>query len=77
MVKNFTNINKTNNYFSHQTIEHHKDHDVWKSRSWLGTGKKCGGVKSVNRIPTLTFLCIFLYPLKHTFSSMSKFENHI
>jgi len=29
-----------------------KDHDIWrwKSRSWLGTGTKMGGIKLVNGI---------------------------
>jgi hypothetical protein len=42
MVKNSTNINKTNNYLQHQTIEHKKEHNMghWKYRSWLGTGIK-------------------------------------
>jgi hypothetical protein len=49
MVSTSTNIN-----LSPQTIEHKKDHNIWhwKSRSWLGTGKKCGRVKPVNGIST-------------------------
>ena len=41
------------NHLSSQTIEHKKDNDIcqWKSRSWLGTGTKNGGLKSVNEIP--------------------------
>ena len=27
------------------------NHQLWKSRSWLGTGNKCGGVKLVDGIP--------------------------
>ena len=29
MVQNSTNINETNNYFSFQTVEHKKDHNIW------------------------------------------------
>jgi len=40
MVKNSTNINKTNNDLTPQLIEHKKDHVIWhwKSRSRLGPG---------------------------------------
>jgi hypothetical protein len=40
MVKNSTNINKTNSYLSPQLIENKKDHNncQWKSRSYLETG---------------------------------------
>jgi len=36
MFHNSTNINKTNNHFSHQLIEHKTDHD----RHWLRPGTK-------------------------------------
>ena len=42
-----------NNDLSPQTIEHVKDNIwQWKSRSWLETGKICGGVKPVDDITT-------------------------
>jgi hypothetical protein len=42
MVRNTTNINKTNSYLSPQLIENKKDHNnyQWKSRSCLETGTK-------------------------------------
>jgi len=41
MANNSININKTNNYFSHQIIEHKKqDHGIRHWKSWLGTGTK-------------------------------------
>jgi hypothetical protein len=38
--------------------KHKNDHDIrrWKSRSWFGTGTKCGFPKPVNGIPTLSSL---------------------
>jgi len=39
MVNNSTNINKTCNYLSLQTIERKKDHGIWRWESlpWFGT----------------------------------------
>ena len=49
LINNSTNINKTHNHLSPQIIEHKKDHDIWcwKSRPWLGSGTKSGGVNMV------------------------------
>ena len=43
-----------------QTTKHKKKHYIWccKSRSWVGTGKKCIKIKPINEIPTLPFLII-------------------
>ena len=48
----FTDINKTTNHRSPQTIENIKNHDIrhWKSRPWLKTGTKSVAVKPVNGI---------------------------
>ena len=50
----FIHINKTNNYFSPQIIEHKKNmsYDVWNSSSGLGQAHKRGRVKLVNGITT-------------------------
>jgi hypothetical protein len=54
---NFTNINKTNDYLSPQNKEQKKRTMTYADRipgpglRWV---QKCGGVKPVNEIPTLT-----------------------
>jgi len=54
MAKNSTNINKTNNHLSRSFTEHKKDYIWhWKSRPWLGTGRKMWQGYTVNGIPTL------------------------
>jgi hypothetical protein len=48
MVNNFTNINKTNNHLSPQSIEHKKKtmiYDVGNPGPSLGQAQQCGGVK--------------------------------
>ena len=56
MVRNSTNINKTNSYLSPQLIEHKKDHNncQWKSRFWLETGTKNVWVKPVKNLYRFT-----------------------
>jgi hypothetical protein len=58
MVNNSTNINKTNNHFSPQSIEHKKTTTYGIDNLGPGNGHdQCGGVKSVNVIQT--FLCLW------------------
>jgi len=42
-------------YLSPQIIENKKDLDIrhWTFMSWLEKTQQCGGVKPVNRIPTI------------------------
>ena len=45
---------RKNNYTLPQIIKRNADHDIprWKSRSYVGTGTNCGGVKPLNGIST-------------------------
>lgn len=70
VVNNSTNIHKSNNHLSPQTMKHTKDHDIWlwKSRSCLGTGTQVCLVKSFDGTPGFPFLiiwsiwqCIYMY----------------
>ena len=53
MVNNFTNINKTYNYLSPQSIEHKK----YQHNGFLGSGlrqaQNCGSVKWISTGPTI------------------------
>ena len=58
MVSNATNINKTNNHFSHQLIEH-KMTTTYVNGNYppcLGQTQKCEGFKLINGIPMLPVL---------------------
>ena len=52
VVNNSTNINKENKHFLPRTIEHLKDHHIWRWKSGfsLGLAQKCVWVKPVNGI---------------------------
>ena len=54
MVNNFTNINKANIQLAPQTIEHDNLIWCWKPGPGLGQVQKCGGVKPVNEMQTLS-----------------------
>ena len=56
MVNN-SNLNKINNYPSHQLTEQ-------KQSPGLGQAQKCGRVKLVNGIPTLVVLITYINDLK-------------
>ena len=56
MANNSTNINKRNNPFSPQIIEHKKKTMTYANGNLgpdLGQAQQCGGVKLVNGIQTL------------------------
>ena len=55
MVNNSTNINKTNNQLSPQTIEREKKTMTLEIRNpdpGLGQEQKCDGMKLINGVPT-------------------------
>jgi len=54
MVNNFTNINKANIQLAPQTIEPDNSIWCWKPGPGLRQVQKCGGVKSVNEMQTLS-----------------------
>ena len=58
MVNNFVNINKTNNHLASELSSLNKKktttHDFGNPGPGLGQAQKCGGVKPVNEIPTLS-----------------------
>jgi hypothetical protein len=58
MVNNFTNINKANIQLAPLTIENDNSIWCWKPGHGLGQVHKCGGVKPVNEMQTLSlFTC--------------------
>ena len=63
MVNNSIKINKTNNHLSPELLDYKKKtrtYDVVNPGPGLGQAQKCGGVISVNGIPSLHLLLIGL-----------------
>ena len=87
MIKNSTNVNKTNNHLSPQTLEHKRDHDIgsWKSKSRLVTvttiSDKCiwWFVQKPSKLQNFTHIQINLLKnvLKKSYFYLCNYRKHL
>lgn len=69
VVNNFTNVNKKNNHLSPQINEHKKTmtktSGIGIRSPEFGRAYRCGGVKSVNTISTISLVIIVSLTAQH------------